>query len=209
LVVIAAALDSPIAAHDDVPSIHVLQHGMLMALAPMLLVLGAPVTLAMRTMSVVWRRRMRALLHSPSVRGLVARPIVLIADYNLTMALMLVAPVYRFADRQLAIHIAAHGYLVFCGLLFWSAMLARDPVPGRLPVSSRRRAVMLGIPLNLALASAVWMTPTWFIGEGHHEALAGAQMLVAMTVLTSLLGAFLIAGRPSGRVGRMRVTLYA
>jgi putative membrane protein len=195
LLVIAVALDSPIAAHDYVPSIHVLQHGLLMMLAPMLLALGAPLTLAMRTLSPPERRRMRAVLHDPSVRGLLTRPVVLIADYNLTMALMLVAPVYRLAERHLAIHIAAHLYLLFCGLLFWTAMLARDPVPGRLSEPSRRRAVMLGIPLNLALAAAVALAPGVFIGAGHHEAVASARMLVGATVLTSLLGAALVGVR--------------
>jgi cytochrome c oxidase assembly factor CtaG len=195
LVVIALALDSPIAAHDDVPSIHVLQHGLLMMLAPMLLALGAPVTLAMRTMSRTGRRRIRAVLHDPSVRALVTRPGVLIADYNLTMAVMLVAPVYRLAERHIAIHIAAHLYLVFCGLLFWTAMLARDPVPGRLSEPSRRRAVMLGIPLNLALAAAVALAPGVFIGAGHHEAVASALMLIAASALSSVLGASLVVGR--------------
>ena len=194
LLVIALALDSPIAAHDDVPSIHVLQHGMLMMLAPMLLALGAPVSLAMRTMSSVGRRRARAVLDDPSVRRLLTRPVVLIADYNLTMAVMLVAPVYRLTERHLAIHIAAHFYLVLCGFLFWTAMLARDPVPGRLPQHARRRAVMVGIPLNLALAAAVALAPGVLIGAGHHEAVESAQALVAVTVLTSVLGATLIGG---------------
>jgi putative copper resistance protein D len=195
LLVIALALDSPIAARDDVPSIHVLQHGLLMMLAPMLLALGAPVTLAMRTMSATGRRRMRAVLHDPGVRGLVTRPGVLIADYNLTMALMLATPDYRLAERHLAIHIVAHAYLVFCGLVFWTAMLARDPVPGRLPQRARRRAVMLGMPLNLALAAAVALAPGVFIGAGRHEAVASAEMLVAVTVLTSVLGVSLVGAR--------------
>jgi putative copper resistance protein D len=198
LLVIAFALDSPIAAHDDVPPVHVLQHGLLMMLAPMLLALGAPVTLAMRTMSGHGRRRTRALLHDPGVRGLVTRPVVLIADYNLTMALMLWAPAYRLGERHLAIHIAAHVYLVLCGLLFWTAMLARDPVPGRLPGRTRRLAVMLGIPLNLGLAAAVSLAPATFIGAGQHEAHAAAQMLVALVGTTSILGVLQIGVRHGG-----------
>jgi cytochrome c oxidase assembly factor CtaG len=137
---------------------------------------------------------MRAVLHDPSVRGLLARPSVLIADYNLTMALLLLASAYRLAQRHLVIHVAAHIYVLFCGLLFWSAMLARDPVPGRLPEPSRRRAVMLAIPLNLALAGALSLAPGVFVGAGGHEAGACAQMLLAATFLTSALGASLIGG---------------
>lgn len=129
LLVIALALDSGIAAHDDVPSVHMLQHALLMMLAPMLLALSAPITLAMRTMSSPGRRRLLAVLHDPSVRGLATRPGLLIADYNVTMAIVLAAPIYHLADQHVAIHIAEHVYLVFCGLLFWTAILARGPVP--------------------------------------------------------------------------------
>jgi putative copper resistance protein D len=184
------ALDSPIAAQDDVPSIHVLQHALLMMLAPLLLALGAPITLAMRGLSRDRRRRLRAVLHDPSVRGLLTRPAVLIADYNLTTALMLSAPVYRLAERSLPVHIAAHAYLVFCGLLFWTAMLARDPVPGRLPQPTRIRLAALAIPLNLALAAAVAGIPGLFAGGPN-----GAQMLIATTTITSLLGIVAIPRR--------------
>jgi putative copper resistance protein D len=190
--VIGVALDSPIAAHDDVPSIHVLQHGLLMMLGPLLLALGAPITLAMRSLSRDGRRRLRAVLHDPSVRGLLARPVVLVVDYNAAMALMLVAPVYRLAEHSLVVHIAAHLYLVVCGLLFWTAMLARDPVPGRLPEPSRVRAVAVGVPLNLALAATVALAPWLFIGE---PSAAAAQMLVAVTAVTGVLGVVLVPRR--------------
>lgn len=204
LLVVAIALDSPIAARDDVPSIHVLQHGLLMMLAPLLLALGAPMTLAMRTMSKDGRRRLRAVLQDPSVRSLLARPGVLIADYNVTMALLLLAPVYRLAERDIALHIAAHAYLVVCGILFWTAILARDPVPGRLPERTRRRAVMFGIAFNLGLAAAMMLTPAVFIGAGEHEAAAAAEMLVAATAITSLLGASLVGRRRSWSVPRFQ-----
>jgi putative membrane protein len=200
LLVIAIALDSGIAAHDDVPSIHMLQHGLLMMLAPILLVLGAPITLAIRTASGSRRHRLLAILHDPSVRGLLVRPAVLIADYNLTMAILLVAPIYQLAEHHLAIHIAVHGYLVFCGLLFWTAILARDPVPARLPKRVRVRSAALCIPLNLALAAGVALAPGLFINAGHHEALAAAESLAAATAVTSLLGLTII-GPPARRSG--------
>jgi putative membrane protein len=194
LLVIALALDSGIAARDDVASVHMLQHSLLMMLGPLLLVLGAPITLAMRTMPGAGRRRLLAVLRDPSVRQLVTRPAVLIADYNFTMAILLLAPVYRLAEQHLAIHIAAHAYLVFCGLLFWTSMLARDPVPGRLPKRSRMRTIAICVPLNLALAAAVALAPGVFVDAGRHEAVAMAAILAAATTGTSLLGIAIVAG---------------
>jgi putative copper resistance protein D len=199
LLVIALALDSGLAAHDDVPSMHMLQHALLMMLAPMLLALGAPLTLAMRTMQPAGRGKLRALLHDPSVRGLLTRPGVLFADYNVTMAVLLIAPVYRLAERVPALHVAIHGYLVACGLLFWTAILARDPVPVRLPRPQRARAAGLCIPVNLALAGAVALAPGAFINADHHEALLAAAVLAAAATTTSIMGmGFVSAGRRSG-----------
>jgi putative copper resistance protein D len=194
LIVIAIALDSGISARDDLPTDHMLQHSLLMMVAPLLLALGAPITLAMRTVQGSGRRRLRAILRDPSVRGLVTRPGVLIADYNLAMAVVLIAPVRRLAGQQPALHAAIHGYLVVCGFLFWTAVLARDPVPGRLARSERVRAAALSIPLNLALATAVALAPGVFIGAGNDE--GGAAVLAVAATATSAVG---IGSISSGR----------
>jgi cytochrome c oxidase assembly factor CtaG len=213
LLVIAFALDSGIAARDDVPSVHMLQHALLMMLAPMLLAMSSPITLALRTMSISGRRSLLAVLHDPSVRGLAARPGVLIADYNVTMAIVLAAPVYRLGEAHLAIHVAVHGYLIFCGLLFWTAILARDPVPGRLPVHARLHSIALCVPLNLALAAGIALAPHVFVGTSRPEGIAAAQVLAAATTATSLLGMAIVTGRrhpgrallgAAGRVGKAR-----
>jgi hypothetical protein len=68
---------------------------------------------------------------------------------------------------------------------------------------------MLGIPLNPGLAAAVVLAPGAFIAAGRHEALVSAQMLVAATVVTSLLGASLLGGRARLGVRRIRVAVGA
>jgi hypothetical protein len=132
LLVMTVALDSGVAAHDDVRSVHMFQHAPLMMLAPMLLALGATVALALRTFRGDGRARLLAVLHDPSVRRVTSRPPALIADYNVTMAIVLLAPDLSLAERFLVIHIAIHVYLIVCGLLVWTVVLARDPIPGRL-----------------------------------------------------------------------------
>jgi putative copper resistance protein D len=160
----------------------------------MLLALGAPVTLAMRTMSTVGRRRLRGVLRDPAVRGLLTRPAVLLADYNVTMAVLLLAPPYRLAERNLVVHVAVHVYLLLCGLLFWTAMLARDPVPARVARDRRLRLVALCVPLNGAVAAWVVAVPGLTIGAGRSAALTAAGVLVAASAAASLLGVAVIRG---------------
>jgi putative copper resistance protein D len=199
LLVIAVALDSGVTAHDDVPSVHLFQHALLMMVAPMLLALGAPVTLALRTLHGDGRARLLAVLHDPSVRRMTSRPLALIADYNVTMAIVLVAPVYRLAETSLAIHIAIHVYVIACGLFFWTVVLARDPVPARLAASRRVTAAFVCIPLNLVLAVALVVQPGWFVDGSVHEARAVAVILVLATTATSLAGSAVISSRRSRR----------
>jgi putative copper resistance protein D len=199
LLVTAVALDSGVAAHDDVPSVHMFQHALLMMLAPLLLALGAPVTLALRTLRGDGRGRLLAVLHDPAVRRVTSRPVALIADYNVTMAIVLVAPVYRLAEQYLALHIAIHVYLIVCGLFFWTVVLARDPVPARLAAGRRVTAALACIPLNLLLAAALVARPGWFVDGSVHEAQAAAVILMLATTATSLAGIRVISSERSRR----------
>jgi cytochrome c oxidase assembly factor CtaG len=193
LALLVVALDSGVAAHDDVPWVHMLQHALLMMVAPMLFALGAPVTLALRTMRRDTRKRLVRVLHDPSIRLVMSHPGALVADYNLTMAVALLAPIYRLAERVLVVHIAIHIYLIMCGSLFWSAVLARDPVPSRLPGGQRVAAAAIGIPVNLALAAALLLAPVWFVDGSRSQAGTTAAVLVIAATATTLVGAGIVA----------------
>src|SRR5262245_47671593 len=71
LVVILVATGSGLAVYDDVLfSLHVVQHVLLGMVAPLLLVLGAPVTLALQSGSRSTQRRLLRVLHSQPARVL-------------------------------------------------------------------------------------------------------------------------------------------
>jgi cytochrome c oxidase assembly factor CtaG len=205
LLVIAIALESGVAEFDEAPTLHVIQHVLLMMLAPMLIAVGAPVTLIMRTLSPRGRRRLRALLHDPSVRRVISSPGVLILDYNITMAIVMLAPVAHLGQTHVAVHIAIHGYLILCGLLFWTAILARDPVPGRLSVSTRLLAAYASIPVNLTLAAALLIDPAAFLGTQPNETVTVALILATGMTATSALGMLFIALNARRRRARSAV----
>ena len=54
---------------DTLLSVHMIQHMVLSMVVPVFLCLGAPVTLALRTLPLVWRQRLVALLHTPRSRA--------------------------------------------------------------------------------------------------------------------------------------------
>ena len=193
LLVIVLALDSGVAAHDEVPAVHMFQHALLMMLAPMLLALGTPITLTLRRLPRRRRARLLALLHHPSVRGVVCRPVGHVASYNLAMAIVLIAPVYRLAEEYVAIHVALHFYLIVCGLLFWTAILARDPIPGRISNDRRIAGALMSIPLSVFLATAVVVEPAWFTNGSRHAANAVAAILLIATITTSAAGSGIVA----------------
>lgn len=74
---IAVATLSALGTYDTVLlSIHMVQHMILMIMAPLFLALGAPVTLALRTLPPRPRAMLRAVLHSRPARVLTFAPLV-------------------------------------------------------------------------------------------------------------------------------------
>jgi putative copper resistance protein D len=179
--------------------VHITQHVVLMMLAPLLLAYGAPVTLALRSLGPVGRRRLLSVLHEPGVRRLGRRPALLVIDYATTMAVVMLSPVQHLAERHLAIHIALHAYLIGCGGIFWAVTLARDPVPNRRPAGTRAGMVAACIPLTALLAAAVVLVPSVF-AVPTAAAAETALILVVATLFTTTVAVAMIAPRSATRV---------
>jgi putative copper resistance protein D len=199
LAVIALALQSGLAAYDETFWVHNVQHMLLMMVAPPLLALGAPVTLALRTSSGPGRRRILSWLHDPSVRRVMTRPAMLVADYSLAMAVYLLTPLYRWSLHNEWLHIWTHVYFLVCGLLFWIPIAAADPVPGRMALRTRAFLVALGIPINAALAVLLLLhlAPA---GDATASATAvGALTLIIASTVATAAGVVAILARAPAR----------
>jgi cytochrome c oxidase assembly factor CtaG len=157
LVLLAVALQSPLAAHDEVPWVHSVQHLMIMMAAPPLLVLGAPLTLLLRTVSPHARREIVAVLRDPAMKSVSGRAgsIGLTVEYYATMFIVMLTPLYKLSLEHRAVHVAVHAYLLTCGLLFWMPLVGRDPAGWRPSSQAKTAMVALGLPANLALAILV------------------------------------------------------
>lgn len=160
----ALATAGGLAAYDTVLlSVHMVQHMLLTMLVPLFLALGAPVTLALRTLPARPRRWLLALLHSRLARVLTFAP--------LTFLLFVISPWalyfsgwYEASLRSDYVHQMMHIHLVLVGSLFFWPLVGADPVPGRVGYPFRLLTVFLTLPFHAFLGVTIM---------GQEELIAG------------------------------------
>ncbi|WP_457110499.1 cytochrome c oxidase assembly protein [Marmoricola sp. URHA0025 HA25] len=149
------ATQSGLAAYDDtLLSAHMVQHMILSMVVPLFLALGAPVTLALRTLGRRPRGWLLALLHSRLAKVLTFAP--------LTLALYVVSPwaLYFTGWYDATLHSAyqheiMHVHLVLVGSLFFWPLLGIDPIPGRLSHPFRLLVIFLTLPFHAFLGVTI------------------------------------------------------
>jgi cytochrome c oxidase assembly factor CtaG len=190
LAVLAFALREQWGPYDDqTPWVHDAQHTLVMSIAPPLLALGAPFTLAVQVLPTRWARRLVALLHGRPLRALCGQSAALHVpfEYYGVMALYLVPPVRAFTEAHQTAHAATHATFLVCGLMFWVPLVGADPVGWRPGRRTGLLLVALGAPIGAALAAAT-----------------GSWSLLGTTQLATALGVTLVAVLPR-RVPPVRV----
>jgi putative copper resistance protein D len=155
LAAIVVALSSPIEAYEGVLfSVHMVQHMLLELVAAPLLLLGAPVTLALRVVSPPVRRSLLGILHSRVV-ALVTFPLVgwlLFAAVNWGWHF---STLYDQALENAALHYFQHATFLGAALLFWWPVVGADPGRWRLPYPVRLFYLFLAMPQNSFLGVAL------------------------------------------------------
>jgi putative copper resistance protein D len=164
------ATSSGLAAYDTtLLSVHMVQHMVLSMLVPLALALGAPVTLALRTLPQRPRRWLLAVLHSRVAKVLSFPP--------LTLTLYVVSPwALYFSGWYVAtlnhvwLHELMHLHLVVIGALFFWPIVGIDPVPGRVAYPFRILLVVLTLPFHAFLGVTIMGQETLLAGD-HYLAL--------------------------------------
>lgn len=221
LVVLWVALQSPIDAGADLRlSVHMVQHLLLIMAAAPLLVLGAPVTLALRASRPGFRRRwLLPLLRSRPLR-LLTTPAVAWVQFTLVLWASHFSPLYDMALRNDGVHALEHLLYVTSAVLFWSPVVGIDPSPRRLSHPARLLYLFLAMPQISFLGLALWGTDrvlypvyqaTLGAGALDDQRLAGTIMGSAgMILMVAALGLVLLdwltreereAARTDARIG--------
>lgn len=163
------ATQSGLAAYDTtLLSVHMVQHMILTMLVPLALALGAPVTLALRTLPTVPRSVLLSVLHSRLARVLTFPP--------LTLALFVISPWalyfsgwYEASLRSTFLHEAMHVHLVVVGSLFYWPLVSPDPVPGRVGYPFRVLMVLLTLPFHAFLGVTIMGQSTLIAGDWYRS----------------------------------------
>jgi putative copper resistance protein D len=168
LAVILIATESGLAAYDRVLfSLHVVQHVMLGMVAPLLLVLGAPVTLALQAGSRPTQHKILRVLHSAPARVL-THPLTAWLLFGASLVVLYFTPLYELSLRNSWVHGAVHGHFVGAGCLFLAHVVGLDPIPGALRYGARLLYVVVLLPFHTFVGVALLTTNT-VIAAGWYE----------------------------------------
>ncbi len=155
-------------------SVHMVQHMLLSMVVPLALALGAPVTLALRTLPPVPRRWLLAVLHS-RVAKVLAFPPLAFALYVASPWALYFSPWYDASLASSYVHQMMHVHLVLVGTLFFWPLMGVDPVPGRVGHPFRVLLTLMTLPFHAFLGVTI-MGQTTLIGGEHYRALREGPM---------------------------------
>lgn len=169
LLTIVIALDSPIDYYaDELFWVHMLQHILLLTVAPPLLLLGRPWPRMWRALPLRPRTKVaRSVALSPRlapVRAL-ARPVPAWILFNATVVLWHIPPAYQATLQYGSIHLLEHTMFFFTGLLFWARVIDPGPLRPRMvwPARIAYSASAMVVAWMLAIALVIWPHPLY-----HH-----------------------------------------
>jgi len=147
---------------------HMIQHMLLNMIAPVFLVAGAPMTLALRTLPKAPRKWLLTVLHSLPAKIALFPP--------LTTFLMIASPFalyltgwYNLTLNSDFAHDTLHIYMVVVGCLFFFPLLGVDPVPIKIPYPIRILLFFLTMPFHAFLGVTI-MGSTRLIAEDWYVA---------------------------------------
>jgi len=155
-------------------SVHMVQHMILSMVVPLSLALGAPVTLALRTLTPRPRRWLLGVLHSRVARVLSFPPLTFVF-YVISPWALYFSGWYDASLASPFVHEMMHVHLVTVGALFFWPLMGIDPLPGRVDYPFRVLLTVLTLPFHAFLGVTI-MGQTTLLGESHYLALREGPM---------------------------------
>ena len=169
---VVVALDGPLAAaHGDLYA-HMTGHLLLGMVAPLLLVVARPVTLALRSLPVASARRLSRVLRSAPLRVL-GDPFVAVTLNAAGLWVLYGTGLLTAMTHSPGLHALVSVHVLLTGWLATAAVLALDPAPHRRGVAARAVALAAGAAAHDVLAKALYAHPP----AGTLRAEQGAQLM--------------------------------
>ena len=175
-------------------SAHMVDHMALTMIVPVFLVLGAPVTLALRALAPRQdgtrgpREWIMVLVHSRPA-AVLTHPLFVAANFAGSIVLFYYSEAFGFALREHAGHELMTAHFLITGYLFILSMIGTDPVPRRAPYPLRLLLLLATMAFHAffgvtLMGSTTLLQPEWFTRLGRDwglSPLADQQMAGAIT----------------------------
>ncbi|MEJ3656005.1 cytochrome c oxidase assembly protein [Actinomycetes bacterium KLBMP 9759] len=157
-------------------SVHMAEHMILSMLVPILLVLGGPVTLALRALPTAGRTGppgprewLLAGVHSPLAR-LLTHPLVALPLFVGSYYALYFSGLFAAALPEHWAHVAMNLHFLLVGSLFFWPLVGIDPAPRRLPPAARLGVVFASVPFHAFFGVAL-MSYNSVIGGEYYRSL--------------------------------------
>ncbi|MEU0782058.1 cytochrome c oxidase assembly protein [Streptomyces sp. NPDC006173] len=144
-------------------SVHMVQHMVISMLSPILILLGAPITLALRALPVAAKRGSKGprelllmFLHSRFMR-IITHPAFTIPLFIASLYALYFSPIFDFLMGSSAGHIAMMCHFLAVGLVFFWPIMGVDPGPHRPGYLLRMLELFAGMPFHAFFGIALMM----------------------------------------------------
>jgi len=156
LLLLALAFLPPVVAyaHHDLRG-HMVQHLLVGMLAPLGMVLGAPLTLAFRSLPVGSARQLTWLLRSRFFRVL-GHPVTALVLNIGGMYVLYLTPLYSISQTNDLVHLAIHLHFLAAGYLFTWSLIGREPGPHRASFTLRLGVLFVSIAAHACLSKLLY-----------------------------------------------------
>ncbi|GAA4186036.1 cytochrome c oxidase assembly protein [Streptosporangium oxazolinicum] len=156
-------------------SAHMAEHMTLSMMVPIFLVLGAPVTLALRALRPAARRGDRGprewlttILHSRFVR-FIAHPAIATAIFIVSTYALYFTPLFAAAMEEHLGHIVMTVHFLLSGTLFFWVIIGVDPAPYRLPHVARLILLFVTMPFHAFFGIALMSMTTVLASDWYDQ----------------------------------------
>ncbi|CAB4918914.1 MAG: copper resistance protein CopD [Actinobacteria bacterium] len=190
--------------------LHMLQHMTITMLAPILLVLGAPATLALRALKPSKgnergpREWLTWLLHSWITR-ILTNPVYVFIVYVIGLYGLYLTPAFGWLMGSHIGHIIMQVHFLVSGYLFYWVVIGIDPRPRPLPYWGRMLLLLLALAVHgifavILMMGTVPLAPEWYgivqppwVSDPLQDSLYGGQVAWGLSEIPTLLVMIVIA----------------
>ncbi|MBC9727211.1 cytochrome c oxidase assembly protein [Streptomyces sp. TRM68367] len=177
-------------------SVHMVQHMIISMVSPIFILLGAPITLALRALPPAGRGRtgprelLLKLLHSRYLR-IITHPAFTIPLFIASLYGLYFTPLFDFLMSSKAGHIAMMVHFLAVGLVFFWPIMGVDPGPHRSGYLMRMLELFAGMPFHAFFGIALMMASAPMVETfTHPSASLGIEALSDQNMAGGIAWAF-------------------